>query len=173
MIVVLVELPDLRRRGQLWGLRRLLPRARWLRSDGARDRQHLFGLLADEYPYDGGTQYAEGEPTQPNITTQTARSSVKWGDWIAPATQSPTTLFSPDVPGLYEGAHHYERGIYRPTYDSKMRSLNRPFDRVNSALLIDRIFDFANVDATPPSGSIAKRAHGQQWRGSARPELHR
>jgi IgA Peptidase M64/Bacterial Ig-like domain len=121
----------------------------------AHELGHSFGLLADEY-VEGGTDYSGGEPSQPNVTTRTERGLIKWTDWIAPSTPLPTTSSGPDFPGLYEGALYAQRGIYRPTYDSKMRSLNRPFDRVNSALLVRRIFDFAPFDTTPPSGRVTQ-----------------
>jgi IgA Peptidase M64/Fibronectin type III domain len=128
-------------------------------SDGpevmAHEIGHSFGLLADEYPYDGPVQYTGPEPTQPNVTTQTSRSGVKWRDWIAPTTAIPSLGPSDDVPGLFEGASYSQFGVYRPTYNSKMRELYRPFERVDSALLADRIFDFV-PDPSPPSGSITQ-----------------
>ena len=127
-------------------------------TDGAEvmlhELGHSFGLLADEYEYDGPAVYSGAEPSEPNVTVQTARSRVKWGDWVAPTTPLPTTTTAADVPGLYEGAKYSQRGIYRPTYNSKMRTLYSPFDRVNNSLLTQRIFDFAQHDTTPPSGSI-------------------
>ena len=50
----------------------------------------------------------------------------------------------PGVPGLYEGAEYCPRGKHRPTYDSKMRSLGRAFEQVNSEELTKRFYDWVS-----------------------------
>jgi hypothetical protein len=41
--------------------------------------------------------------------------------------------------------------MYRPTFDSKMRSLNRPFEQINTEELIRRFYNFVSpIDAASP-----------------------
>ena len=121
----------------------------------AHELGHSFGLLADEYDQAGRT-YTSGEPSQPNVTIERNLSLLKWARWIAAATPIPTTALSiQDVPGLYEGAMNFAAGIFRPTFDSKMRTLNRPYERVNAGLLTER------MDALlPPTIEILSPAPG-------------
>ena len=113
---------------------------------------HSFGLLADEYggldpPYCDATQ----EPPEVNVTRETQPSLIKWAPWILPSTPLPTPGTEPGVPGLYEGAKYCSTGLFRPTYDSKMRTLYRPYEHVNSEQLIKRIYDAVSlIDSTTP-----------------------
>ena len=101
----------------------------------------LFGL-ADEYHYYEGCDSGETdrdvhpgpEPTQPNVTLNSNRTTIKWGHLIDPATAVPT-MSNPDcsecddrpspVPagtvGAFEGAHYHHCGAYRPEYECIMR----------------------------------------------------
>ncbi len=82
---------------------------------------HSFAGLADEYGGNTGT-YSGSEPTQDNITKDP--TGAKWAEWKG---------YSDPVLGLvgsYQGGEYYDQGIYRPTQDSKMRSLGRPFDSI-------------------------------------------
>jgi Ca2+-binding RTX toxin-like protein len=100
---------------------------------------HSFAGLADEY---GGstTPYAGAEPTQSNVTTDP--TGAKWEHWIGY-----------DQPGIgtisaYEGGFYHESGIYRPSLDSKMRSLSQPFDAISREQFILRIYDYVDpIDA--------------------------
>jgi hypothetical protein len=133
-------------------------------SDGpevmSHELGHSFGLLADEYVQAGAT-YAGAEPPQPNVTIQTARALIKWARWIDPATPLPTSDAVDDRPGLYEGALNYQSRVFRPTYDSKMRTLYKPYDRVNAALLVDRMNALL-----PPTVALAAPAPGAQVSGA-------
>ena len=116
-----------------------------------------FGL-ADEYPYYAGgnetdhDQHPPVEPSEPNVTTNTDRNTLKWRSAVSPATAIPTmsnpacnqpdSRPSPvpaDTVGLFEGAHYYHCGAFRPQYDCKMRNLGVPFCRVCSQVISDRI----------------------------------
>jgi hypothetical protein len=61
---------------------------------------------------------------------------------------------SPDTVGLFEGAHYYHCGAFRPQYDCKMRNLGVPFCRVCRQVISARI----GVPA-PPKSSCAPPAH--------------
>jgi hypothetical protein len=123
-------------------------------ADGAteialHEMGHTAYGLADEYPYYAGgvepaqNHYSGPEPSEPNITANSVRASLKWG-WAVPATTAIPTMHNPDcsiedyrpspVPGgtvgLFEGAGYFHCGAYRPEYDCKMRNLGVPFCRV-------------------------------------------
>lgn len=82
---------------------------------------HSVGGLADEY-YTPGTTHPGGEPREPNVTTDPTGS--KWASYLGQST--------PDggVIGAYQGGSQYEYGIYRPSQDSLMRTLDKPFNLV-------------------------------------------
>lgn len=127
---------------------------------------HTAFHLADEYPYYAGgnetghDHHPAVEPTEPNVTINTDRNTLKWRSAVLPATPLPTmsnpSCDQPDgrpspVPadtvGLFEGAHYYHCGCFRAQYDCKMRNLGAPFCRVCSQVMIDRI----GVPEAPPS----------------------
>jgi IgA Peptidase M64/CARDB len=126
---------------------------------------HSFGLLADEY---GGPPPPQcntsREPVEPNVTRVTERDFIKWGAWIDAETPIPT--FSPiaGLPGLYEGAGYCDVGLFRPTYDSRMRSLFRPFEQINSEQLVKRVYNWVTpIDlVVPEEGSIQLSADASQ-----------
>lgn len=88
---------------------------------------HAFAALADEYSYGYSSiadHYAvDEEPWQRNITNLVDFKS-KWAHLVADTTQIPT----PDQEarnnqiGAYEGAGYVKKGMYRPTYNCRMRS---------------------------------------------------
>jgi hypothetical protein len=106
-----------------------------------------FGL-ADEYEYFTGCGSGEAghdthpntEPTEPNITVETDRTKVKWRAQIAAGTAVPTTRnadctkcdtqaspVAAGTIGLFEGAHYFHCGAFRPAYDCRMRTLGLPY----------------------------------------------
>jgi hypothetical protein len=108
---------------------------------------HAFADLADEYDYGDGATYNGTEPGQPNMTKQTAAqiaaSQTKWHRWLG----------SSGV-GAYQGAGYHQFGLYRPTVDSKMRSLGRPWDAVNTEQLIVSIYKTVRpIDNATPVGT--------------------
>jgi IgA peptidase M64/CARDB protein/carboxypeptidase family protein len=120
----------------------------------AHEFGHSFGLLGDEYSYGSSVPWSFGDPGYPNADDNTDRLGLKWGSWVEPATPLPTSSTSADVPGAYAGAATYPSGIYRPTYDSKMRNLGRPYERVNAELIARRVMAYAALDATAPTLSV-------------------
>ena len=124
-----------------------------------------FGL-ADEYPYYAGgnetgqDHHPAGEPSEPNVTVNTDRGTLKWGWAVAAATTLPT-MSNPDCSqvdgrpstapagtvGLFEGAHYYHCGAYRPEHDCKMRNLGVPFCRICRQVIWNRIGPLTTLDA--------------------------
>ncbi|MFE0252372.1 M64 family metallopeptidase [Streptomyces sp. NPDC059010] len=89
---------------------------------GAHELGHSIGLLGDEYQDGGGDDYPGPEPTEPNLTMQTAADMLhygtKWYRWIGQSDPSGGKV------GAYEGGGYHNYGIYRPTQNSIMRSLS-------------------------------------------------
>lgn len=115
---------------------------------------HSFALLADEY---GGPPppacTTTSEPSQANATIQTSRATLKWAPWVDAATPLPTTGTKPSTPGIFEGAIYCDNGVYRPTYNSKMRSLGVPYDQINTEQFVRRYYSLAvaPIDSTSPA----------------------
>jgi len=96
---------------------------------------HSFSRLADEYGGSSGT-YTGAEPNEVNVTKDP--TGAKWAHWLGY-----------DQPGIgligaYEGARYWDRGIYRPSFNSKMRNLNRPFDAIAREKIILDIYNYVD-----------------------------
>jgi hypothetical protein len=107
-----------------------------------------FGL-ADEYEYFRGCTSGEtdrnnhpaSEPAEVNVTTNTDPATLKWRHLVtAPAAPWLTTSnancaqcdpqaspVAAGTVGLFEGAHYFHCGAFRPKFNCKMRALNNPF----------------------------------------------
>ena len=108
---------------------------------------HAFADLADEYDYADGATYSGPEPLEENVSKLTAApmaaAQTKWHRWL-------------DLPEVdtFQGAMYNQFGIYRPTVNSKMRSLGRPFDPVNTEQLIISMYRTVRpIDAATPPGT--------------------
>ena len=107
---------------------------------------HSFAHVADEYDYGGATTYTGSEPGQPNVSIYTAAEQLalqtKWHRWL-------------DLPNVdaFEGALYCRYGVFRPTYNSKMRSLGWPFEEVNAEQFVFAFYEYVRPidDATPQS----------------------
>jgi hypothetical protein len=124
---------------------------------------HSFGLLGDEY---GGPPPPDCnntvEPPYPNGTKETQRALIKWNAWIDAGTVIPTPGTISGIPGLYEGAIYCDAGLYRPTYDSRMRFLGKPFEQINGEQLIKRTHAFVSpLDSSAPTAGNIVLAAGQ------------
>lgn len=97
---------------------------------------HSFAGLADEYDYGGGTVFTGPEPSEPNVTK--SASGAKWAQWLGYNERGVGVI------GAYEGARYYTDGIYRPSDNSKMRALGRPFDAVSREEIILDIYDLVD-----------------------------
>lgn len=124
-----------------------------------------FGL-ADEYAYwaggneTGRDRHPAGEPSESNVTLNTNRATLKWG-WVVAAATALPTMSNPNCSqvdsrastaaagtvGLFEGAHYYHCGAYRPEYDCKMRNLGVPFCRVCRQVIWNRLGPLATLQA--------------------------
>jgi IgA Peptidase M64 len=119
---------------------------------------HTAFRLADEYPYYAGDNeighdnHPENEPNEPNVTINNNRNTLKWGWAIAASTMIPTmsnqncsqidnraSPVSTGTVGLFEGAHYFHCGAYRPEYDCKMRNLGVPFCKVCRQEILNQI----------------------------------
>jgi hypothetical protein len=116
---------------------------------------HSFGFLGDEYTTGPPPECMNTfEPPNANVTKETQRALIKWSAWIDPGTAIPTTSAVVGVPGLYEGAAYCTSGLFRPTFNSKMRSLGVPFEQINSEQLIKRVYDLVSpLDTSLPAPS--------------------
>ncbi|WP_037970387.1 M64 family metallopeptidase [Streptosporangium amethystogenes] len=118
---------------------------------------HSIGDLADEYPYwaypDDGSTYTGDEPVETNVSIynaeqQTARRA-KWWYWLGAET--------PDggVIDTFEGAAYYNLGIYRPSDNSLMRSLLKPFNLVGREEMVRTFVGTTGlIDDSTPSGKV-------------------
>jgi hypothetical protein len=97
---------------------------------------HSQGNLADEYDYADSSRYSGPEIAgRPNVSILNAASmaaaGTKWAPWLG------ASVSGYDGPvGAYEGANYYQYGVYRPTNNSMMRSLVRPFNPPSAENLI-------------------------------------
>jgi hypothetical protein len=96
---------------------------------------HSFSNLADEY---GGitTPYTGPEPTEVNVTTDP--TGAKWARWLG--YNQPGI----GVIGAYNGGRYHDSGIYRPSNNSKMRTLGVNFDAISREKIILDIYSKVN-----------------------------
>jgi hypothetical protein len=106
---------------------------------------HTAFQLGDEYENLSGCSsgesghdlYTGAEPTEPNVTTNTNRATIKWSA-LVDAVNVPTTVNpdptkcdtqadpEPGKVGAYDGARFFRSGIYRPQFACKMRYQESP-----------------------------------------------
>lgn len=88
---------------------------------------HSIAGLADEYDYPNDL-YTGPEPAEVNVSIHTsdemADQQAKWYSYLGRSSPDGGTV------GTYEGAYYHVRGVYRPTEDSLMRSLGKPFNLI-------------------------------------------
>ncbi len=109
---------------------------------------HALGKLADEYDYGGPTTWTGGEPFQRDVSTRTAaqmqQSGTKWAAWLGTNDPAYDGLVS-----TFEGANYSVFGIYRPTNNSLMRSLGRPFNLPSAESVVIEIYKIVRpIDAS-------------------------
>ncbi|MBN2022066.1 MAG: hypothetical protein JW809_04670 [Pirellulales bacterium] len=106
---------------------------------------HSFSGLADEYGGDPNP-YTGGEPSAVNVTKDP--TGAKWAQWLGYEQPGIGTI------GAYEGGYYHDAGVYRPSLNSKMRSLNQPFNAVSREKIILDIYTFVDpLDAWDDNGA--------------------
>ncbi|WP_223185227.1 M64 family metallopeptidase [Streptomyces sp. CBMA152] len=107
---------------------------------------HSLGKLADEYAYPGtpGYEHYSGpEATQPNISVLSAEQMTaqrtKWYRWLGETSPDGGTV------GAYEGGGYYVTGLNRPTDNSIMRILGKPFNLPGREAMIGGFYRHASI----------------------------
>ena len=95
-----------------------------------------------------------GPPNELNTTAQPSREASPWRVWIDAATPVPTAGGTDAVPGMYEGGHYCSTGVWRPTNNSLMRTLNRQMEQINTEEFV-RQFNTTSpgIDAVSPGAT--------------------
>ena len=106
----------------------------WANEIALHEQGHSFAGLADQY-FSAG-HWSGSEPSQPDVTTDA--SGAKWAQWVG--YDQPGI----GVIGAYEGGLYNETGIYRPSENSKMRSLGQPFDAVGREQFVLEFYQFVD-----------------------------
>src|SRR5665213_3839859 len=112
---------------------------------------HTLGGLGDEYttPYPGFPNVEE-----PNTTTNTNLSQIKWNAWIPTNTPIPTPFTSTYIGtvGLFQGAHYHAAGWYRPYENCCMQSFGVGFCPVCQETLVLAIYGKTRpIDSRSPA----------------------
>lgn len=107
---------------------------------------HSFADLADEYNYGQSETYTGLEFNRPNVSIyqsgQMLEDLSKWYRWM--------DLGEVDT---FEGANYHVFGAYRPTINSKMKSLGQPFGPINIEQFIIKIYQTVSpIDDATPTG---------------------
>lgn len=117
---------------------------------------HSLGNLADEYDHGGPQTYTGPELPDPNVSiltaVQMAGAGTKWSNWLGFNNANFDGLIS-----TYQGANYSAFGVYRPTNNSKMRSLGRPFNLPSAESIIIQVYHIVRPidDATDSSAELS------------------
>jgi IgA peptidase M64 len=115
---------------------------------------HSLGNLADEYDYGGPATYTGSEPSTSNVSiydaAQMALNGTKWAAWLGFNDAAYDGLVS-----TYEGGNYSYYGIYRPSNNSKMRALGRPFNHPSAESLIIEIYKIVQpIDGSTDTAQV-------------------
>jgi hypothetical protein len=132
---------------------------------------HALGNLADEYDYNDGANYTGPERPEANVSIRTASQmaalNAKWAAWLG--------VNQPQFDGLvstFEGARYFQYGLFRPTNNSIMRGLNRPFNLPSvEATLIEMYKIVKPIDDAAPVGPTYPST-AQLWVQPIQPSGH-
>ncbi|MFF5052958.1 M64 family metallopeptidase [Micromonospora sp. NPDC000663] len=108
---------------------------------------HSLGGLQDEYDYYArgvpGDTYDGPEPDSAHHTVLTERqmrdTRAKWWRWLGEPSESGGRI------GRYEGGLYLQRGVWRPSRHSMMKSLGFYFDQVGREQMTERIADRVSI----------------------------
>ncbi|AWZ05992.1 MULTISPECIES: M64 family metallopeptidase [unclassified Streptomyces] len=125
---------------------------------------HSLGKLADEYFYPGVPDYEKytgPEPAESNISTlsadRLARQRAKWYRWLGEPSPDGGTV------GAYEGGGYFLTGLQRPTDNSLMRVLGKPFNLPGVESMIGGFYRHARI-VTP----LTPTDRALRWRHTAK-----
>jgi len=132
---------------------------------------HSLGDLADEYTYGGPTTYTGGElgPVDVSIFDRIAQLDLhrKWWRWM-----DASTIDFDNPIDTYEGGNYSVFGVYRPSPNSMMRNLNRPFNLVSAEQILKKIYREVNpIDDGTPANSVVS-ANDTLWITPMQPLNH-
>ena len=118
---------------------------------------HSLANLADEYEYGGDATYTGPEPTDRNVSiynaSEMASNGTKWATWLGENSGPWDGLVN-----TYEGGMYSYYGIYRPSNNSMMRSLARPFNQPSAESFILEMYNIVDpLDDHTPAGIV----HGE------------
>lgn len=121
---------------------------------------HSLGDLADEYTYGGPTTYTGGElgPVDVSIHDRASQEANdrKWHYWM----DANRVGFDGPI-NTYEGGNYSQFGVYRPSNNSMMRALGRPFNLVSAEQLLKEIYrEVRPIESGSVSGTIVSRDGG-------------
>ncbi|WP_404952914.1 M64 family metallopeptidase [Streptomyces sp. 147326] len=121
---------------------------------------HSLGKLADEYFYPGVPDYEKytgPEPAESNSTALTTdgmtAQRAKWYRWLGEQSPDGGTV------GAYEGGNYFVTGLNRPTDNSLMRVLGKPFNLPGVESMIAGFYQHARVvtPLTPTDRTLRMR----------------
>ena len=145
---------------------------------------HLAFGFADEYDCytcvsteTGRDHFSGGEPSEPNVTTNTNRATIKWKASLTSSTDALPTTSNADCTksdtqanpkgatyvGAYEGADYFHCGCFRPSFNCRMKALNNPFCLVCQKVIRDTLHPFLPAESltlTTPSISFTNIPEG-------------
>ncbi len=121
---------------------------------------HLLANLGDEYSY-GGSDVPSREPSHANLTLNSQSDSVKWKHWL-PEDTSDRNLS--DI-GVYEGGNYIGYGVWRPSFNSVMRTLGYPFHEVNLEAWTLALYEHSGTyfSSSPEQGAIEQSTSTQSF----------
>ncbi|MEU1072621.1 MULTISPECIES: M64 family metallopeptidase [unclassified Streptomyces] len=121
---------------------------------------HSLGKLADEYFYPGtpGYEHYSGpEVAESNISVlsaeQMAAQRTKWYRWLGETSPDGGTV------GTYEGGGYYVTGLSRPTDNSIMRILGKPFSLPGREAMIAGFYRHASIATAAVPTTRTLRVH--------------
>jgi IgA Peptidase M64/von Willebrand factor type A domain len=152
---------------------------------GLHEMGHTAFGFADEYEYwsgcgsgeTGHDSYSGSEPSQPNITANTNKTTIKWNAQLTNSADALPTTANADCTkcdtqanpkaasyvGAYEGAGYFHCKLYRPQYTCRMRALNNPFCAVCQSVITNTLAPFKPAESltlTTPSIAFSNIPEG-------------
>lgn len=111
---------------------------------------HSLGNLADEYDYGGPATWTGGEPSTADASIYPSATMLaqqrKWWQWLGTNNSAFDGLV-----GTYEGCNYSTLGIYRPSNNSMMRALGRPFNLPSAEALVIEFYKIVEpISAVSP-----------------------